>query len=204
MRYSTSFRMRLSALLCIFLSASLMLGAKSTAEKPAPLKDFTSVSGTQLYATSDTPQRRAMQASVRTAMELAKAEIARTQEAERAAAEAARIAEEARRAEEQRKAEQAKGRHLGTFRITHYCTGSCCNGQWAGVTATGASPNPGVTIAVDPRVIPLGSRVYIEGYGEFIAQDTGGAIKGNKIDVLVSSHGEAMRRGVTNRSVYIK
>ena len=165
MRYSTLFRMRLSALLCIFLSASLMLGAKSTAEKPAPLKDFTPVSGTQLYAASDTPQRRAMQASVRTAMELAKAEIARIEEAERAVAEAARIVEDARRAEEQRKAEQA----LGTFRITHYCTGSCCNGQWAGVTATGASPNPGVTIAVDPRVIPLGSRVYIEGYGEFIA-----------------------------------
>ncbi len=41
-------------------------------------------------------------------------------------------------------------------------------------------------IAVDPNVIPLGSKVWVEGYGYAIAGDTGGAIKGNKIDILVS------------------
>ena len=60
-----------------------------------------------------------------------------------------------------------------------------------GITATGRKPvyNPGglSTIAVDPRVIPLGSKVYVEGYGYAIAADTGGAIKGNIIDVYLNS-----------------
>ena len=51
------------------------------------------------------------------------------------------------------------------------------------------------TIAVDPKVIPLGSRVEINGQ-IYIAEDTGGAIKGNRIDMCVSSHAEAYRRGV--------
>ncbi|MCH2922074.1 3D domain-containing protein, partial [Listeria monocytogenes] len=56
------------------------------------------------------------------------------------------------------------------------------------MTASGIdlNDNPRV-IAVDPSVIPLGSRVYVEGYGEAIAADTGGAIKGNKIDVHLNS-----------------
>lgn len=46
------------------------------------------------------------------------------------------------------------GQSLGTFKITHYCGGSCCNDEWAGVTATGAPLVEGDTIAVDPTVIP--------------------------------------------------
>ncbi|WP_179287998.1 3D domain-containing protein, partial [Terribacillus saccharophilus] len=75
-------------------------------------------------------------------------------------------------------------------------TGQCegCSG----VTATGidlnANPNAKV-IAVDPSVIPLGSKVWVEGYGEAIAGDTGGAIKGNKIDVHVPDQGTALNWG---------
>ena len=54
-----------------------------------------------------------------------------------------------------------------------------------------ANPNMKV-IAVDPKVIPLGSKVWVEGYGEAIAGDTGGAIKGNRIDVLVGSDGKVI------------
>ena len=64
-----------------------------------------------------------------------------------------------------------------------------CSGC-SGTTATGvnlhANPNSKV-IAVDPRVIPLGTKVHVEGYGYAIAADTGGAIKGNKIDVFFPS-----------------
>ncbi|MGL4796966.1 MAG: 3D domain-containing protein, partial [Paraclostridium sp.] len=63
-------------------------------------------------------------------------------------------------------------------------------------TATGTvpkrNPNGYSTIAVDPRVIPLGSLVYVDGYGYAIAEDTGGAIKGNIIDVFVNSYDEAI------------
>ena len=50
-------------------------------------------------------------------------------------------------------------------------------------------------IAVDPSVIPLGSRVWVEGYGEAIAADTGGAIKGHKIDVLMPNDAIARQWG---------
>lgn len=61
-------------------------------------------------------------------------------------------------------------------------------------TATGARAGYGI-IAVDPRIIPLGTRVYVPGYGYAIAADTGGAIKGNKIDVCFDSGAEAIQWG---------
>ena len=57
-------------------------------------------------------------------------------------------------------------------------------------------------IAVDPSVIPLGTKVYVEGYGYAIAGDTGGSIKGNKIDVFFPTKAEAFRWGC--RKVKIK
>lgn len=99
--------------------------------------------------------------------------------------------------------EESKGTYIGTFRISHYCPCSICNGGYSG-TATGATLTPWYTIAVDPSVIKLNSTVYIDGYGEFKAQDTGSAIKGNRIDVCVSSHEEAYRLGVVYKDVYIK
>ncbi|MDQ0199497.1 3D domain-containing protein [Neobacillus ginsengisoli] len=68
----------------------------------------------------------------------------------------------------------------------------------SGITATGINlkknPNQKV-ISVDPKVIPLGSKVYVEGYGYAIAADTGGAMKGNKIDVFVPTQKEALNWG---------
>ncbi|MFJ8236108.1 LysM peptidoglycan-binding domain-containing protein [Ureibacillus sp. NPDC094379] len=72
-----------------------------------------------------------------------------------------------------------------------------CDGC-SGITSTGidlkANPNAKV-ISVDPSVIPLGSKVHVEGYGEAIAGDTGGAIKGNKIDVFVPTKQDAIDFG---------
>ena len=82
---------------------------------------------------------------------------------------------------------------------TAYCTG--CSGTTAIGIDLRANPNQRV-IAVDPRVIPLGTKVWVEGYGEAIAGDTGGAIKGNKIDVFIPSQESAMAWGV--KTVKIK
>lgn len=79
--------------------------------------------------------------------------------------------------------------YIGTFTLTAYCNCRKCCGKWArGPTASGEMPEAGKTIAVDPDVIPLGTRVYIDGMGEYVAQDTGSAINGNRIDVYMDSH----------------
>ncbi len=92
-------------------------------------------------------------------------------------------------------------------------TAYCANDPSAGTTgrtATGRRAVPGAgsrenphIIAVDPRVIPLGTEVYIEGYGYAVAQDTGGAIKGERIDLLVGSQQAAYSFGRRNLKIYI-
>ena len=66
---------------------------------------------------------------------------------------------------------------------------------WTGCrTASGSWPSRG-TIATDPRVIPLGTELYIEGYGPAVAADTGGAIQGNIIDVYLPTEAECWQWG---------
>jgi uncharacterized protein YabE (DUF348 family) len=72
-----------------------------------------------------------------------------------------------------------------------------------GTTATGHEVGWGV-IAVDPKVIPLGSHVYVEGYGDAVALDTGGAIKGNRVDLYMNTQEAAMSWGVRSVIIYIK
>jgi len=76
------------------------------------------------------------------------------------------------------------------------------DGGGDGITATGIRARHGV-VAVDPNVIPLGTRVYIPGYGEAIAADTGGDIIGNRIDVVLEDYGSAMQFGRRTVDVYI-
>lgn len=82
------------------------------------------------------------------------------------------------------------------------------NGGYAGQTATGVPLEKGV-IAVDPRVIPLGSRVYIEAldgswsYGYAVAADTGGAIKGNRVDLCYRTRSECIQFGRRKCRVYV-
>ena len=91
-----------------------------------------------------------------------------------------------------------------TVTATAY-TADCEGGS--GVTYTGvdlkANPDAKV-IAVDPSVIPLGTEVYVEGYGHAVAADIGGAIKGNKIDVFIPRQAEAESWGVQTVDVTIK
>lgn len=76
------------------------------------------------------------------------------------------------------------------------------DGNGLGITATGIKATYGV-VAVDPKVIPLGSRVYIPGYGFAVAADTGGAIKGQKIDLCMENYDEAIGFGRRSVEVYV-
>lgn len=92
-----------------------------------------------------------------------------------------------------------------TMTVSSTAYTAACDGC-SGVTATGVdlndNPNQKV-IAVDPDVIPLGSKVYVEGYGEAIAADTGGAINGEKIDLHVSDKDEANSYGVQDVNITV-
>lgn len=91
---------------------------------------------------------------------------------------------------------------LGTFRVTHYCPCSICCGPWTdGITSTGVTAVTNHTIAVDPTQIAYGTKVVINGQ-VYTAEDCGGAIKRNCIDVYVASHAEAMQKGVYYTEVY--
>lgn len=83
-----------------------------------------------------------------------------------------------------------------TFEATGYCSCTkCCGPNAKGITATGTKVQANRTIAVDPKVIPLGSKVEIEGFGTFTAEDTGSAVKGNIVDIYFNTHQEALNWG---------
>ena len=95
---------------------------------------------------------------------------------------------------------------LGTFKITHYCACVKCCGKNPshpayGITASGLKVKEGM-IAVDKKVIPLHSKVIIEDI-TYTATDTGGAIKGKRIDIYCDTHKEALEKGVKYSRVYI-
>ncbi|MDA1904584.1 cell wall-binding protein EntB [Bacillus cereus] len=134
------------------------------------------------------------------AREEAKAqEIAKAKE-EAKAREIAKAKEEAIKAKEESKNNTQSVKRELTVVATAYTADPSENGTYGGrvLTAMGhdltANPNMRI-IAVDPKVIPLGSKVWVEGYGEAIAGDTGSAIKGNRIDVLMGSKSKAMNWG---------
>lgn len=93
--------------------------------------------------------------------------------------------------------------YLGAFVATYYCCERyphiCGTGD--GLTATGAAVEPGI-VAVDPKVIPLGSTVVIDGE-EYLAADTGGLIKGQRVDIAVPTHAEALALGVREVEVWV-
>lgn len=95
------------------------------------------------------------------------------------------------------KVKKKKKKYLGKFKIVHY---SPSDGT---ITASGTKAKVGKTIAVDPKKIPLGSKVKISGYGERTAEDTGGGIKGKIIDVYVNSNAEAIKKGVKYKKVWL-
>lgn len=100
----------------------------------------------------------------------------------------------------------ARATRLDDVLVTHYdCCMECC-GKTDGITAIGLRATPGVTVAVDPDIIPLGADVLVDyGDGEihyYRADDVGGAIKGNRIDLCVESHEKADELGRRQATVW--
>ena len=100
----------------------------------------------------------------------------------------------------------ARSHKLEDVTVTHYCTCAKCCGKSDGITASGRRATPGVSVAVDPSIIPLGSTVIAD-YGDGVlhyyrADDTGGAVKGRHIDLCLNSHEAAIQAGVRRATVY--
>ncbi|NMB46945.1 MAG: DUF348 domain-containing protein [Firmicutes bacterium] len=94
-------------------------------------------------------------------------------------------------------------REVKDMTATAYYPGPESTGEWAdGFTATGVRAGFGIA-AVDPKVIPLGTRLYVPGYGHALAADVGGAIKGNRIDLCFETYQEAIQYGRRKVKVYI-
>lgn len=92
---------------------------------------------------------------------------------------------------------------LGNFHLTAYCPCSICCGKWAGGnTFSGTKPTANRTIAVDPNIIPIGSKVMIDNI-IYVAEDTGSGIKGNDIDIFFDRHSDAENFGVQDKEVFL-
>jgi 3D (Asp-Asp-Asp) domain-containing protein len=104
---------------------------------------------------------------------------------------------------------------LGEYKLTAYCSCEKCCGHWANnrpldehgnpivYTANRSVAKQGVTVAADTSVLPFGTVLLIDGH-EYIVQDRGGAIKGNRIDVYFDSHEEALQFGVQHKEIFLK
>lgn len=92
---------------------------------------------------------------------------------------------------------------LGEYVLTAYCSCSRCSGGWGSKTAIGTTCKAGKTIAVDPKVIPYGTTVRINGK-DYVAEDCGGGIKGKHIDIYFDSHSEALDFGKQKAEVFKK
>jgi len=92
---------------------------------------------------------------------------------------------------------------LGVFNVTAYCPCEKCCGKSDGITATGTHATAGRTIAVDPKVIPYGTEVIINGH-TYIAEDCGGSVTGKTVDIYFSNHAEALAFGRQQLEVKIR
>lgn len=154
-------------------------------------------------------KRKALEKQRLEELRLKKLEIERQKKIERQRLEAQRIQEQKRKSELAAKQQNTYQSNAMTFTASHYT--STCKGC-SGVTATGYNVKSTIyyqgyrIVAVDPSVIPLNSIVEVSTpYGTFkaIAADKGGAIKGRKLDVLVSSYNEAVKLGVVKAQIRI-
>lgn len=93
-------------------------------------------------------------------------------------------------------------RRMLDMTATAYGPGMLDNGKWNNLTYVGGKVKKGV-VAVDPKVIPMGTKLWVEGYGPAVADDQGSAIKGNRIDLAFDTRQEALDYGIQKVKVYV-
>lgn len=91
---------------------------------------------------------------------------------------------------------------LGIFKTTGYCPCTHCSAGWGQHTSSGSLATAGHTIAVDTSVIPYGTKLMINGV-IYTAEDRGGGVRGNHIDIYFNTHGEASQYGLRNAEVFL-
>lgn len=120
------------------------------------------------------------------------------------AIEPAQPTEEPKPVEEPMDEDEEELVYAGNFKLTFYCPcTSCCGENAQGITASGTVATEGRTVSADPNILPLGTRIYIDGYGELVVEDTGSAINGNVLDIYLSDHNRCLEEGVQYKDVYI-
>jgi 3D (Asp-Asp-Asp) domain-containing protein len=97
----------------------------------------------------------------------------------------------------------ARGSKVLTMVATAYDGCYACNKPWYGYPSYIGLPLAKGIVAVDPKVIPMGTKLYVEGYGNAIAADQGNAIKGNRIDLYFDTHQQALNYGMKTVKVTI-
>lgn len=92
--------------------------------------------------------------------------------------------------------------YIGKYKITYYCACKQCCGNDSGITASGVKAQEGITVAADTS-LPFGTKIYIKGIGWRTVQDRGGSVKGNILDIYISSHNQPMPYNVQNLDVWV-
>ena len=157
--------------------------SEATQEAVAPVPEVVAQSAPHVPTQEEVYQRESEEVSRSINRRLAEEEAQRLE---------AKRAEENRRANRQRETSNADERYTLRVQVTAYTADE------PGDTGVAYDGRPAIayqTLAVDPRVIPLGSKVYVPGYGWFLAHDTGGAVKGNIIDMRLGGTTEANNWG---------
>lgn len=114
------------------------------------------------------------------------------------------LAEKKEKEEQQRKItnrSETKRDEWIEFTATGYCSCSSCCGISTGITASGTKAQANHTVAM-PKAYPFGTKIEIKNLGEFVVEDRGGAINGNKLDIYFNTHQEALNWG--RRTVFVK
>ena len=112
--------------------------------------------------------------------------------------------EQAKTAEDEAEDEQELPEYI-VFDCTAYCPcEQCCGAGASGITASGTQATEGRTVAADPSILPYGTEIYIQGLGNYVVEDCGGAINGYSLDLFFATHQAAVEFGRKQLSVEIR